>query len=357
MKKMANAEIAAKGTTVRSTWAAVCALVVVNVIWGTSFSVTPLILRAMARHEAAETAAGRLSDACLYTTVRFAAALVLLGVCLPSTFRGLTRRRWLMGAAVGLPFAAGFVLQTVALDEIPPSRSGFLTSLCVVFTPLLVVALERRLPRKRVLAGIILALLGTAVLTGAVVLGGANGVGLAADATQRLTWGDVLTVAAALLFAVQIVLVDRFSRAMPPEKLTPGMFVAVIVFAAAAACCASAWDGKDHKALVRAGEMLEPGVLLLTLFASFFCTVAAFYLMNKYQGRLSPSHAALLYTLEPVFALLWALVLPGLLSPLIGLVYASERPGWSQLAGGLLIVGGTVISLLPHRPVPKDIAA
>jgi drug/metabolite transporter (DMT)-like permease len=68
--------------------------------------------------------------------------------------------------------------------------------------------------------------------------------------------------------------------------------------------------------------------------------------MNKYQCYVPPAHAALIYTLEPIFATGWAVWLPGLVSPLIGIRYASERPGWETVVGGLLVIAGNGLALL-----------
>src|SRR5262249_23370596 len=145
-----------------------------------------------------------------------------------------TRAEWLMGMGVGLPFAAGFLFQVAGLNEIPASRSGFLTSLCVAFTPLLVIAVDRRWPRPSVVVGASIALLGTAFLTGLLVPGGRFGLPRAAAPPARLGAGDALTVAAAFIFGFQIVAIDVFARRMTSERLTAGMFLAVVVVAVAA---------------------------------------------------------------------------------------------------------------------------
>jgi len=131
---------------------AILALVFVNVLWGVSFPLMRMIDGVMDRAVPAgpdpgfpvERVVGQLTRASFYTALRFAIAMVILAMVLPSLFRRLTRAEWLMGIGVGLPFAAGFLLQVAGLDEIPASRSGFLTSLSVVFTPLVVIAVERR---------------------------------------------------------------------------------------------------------------------------------------------------------------------------------------------------------------------
>jgi drug/metabolite transporter (DMT)-like permease len=338
---MGRTEPEGKSPAAGPTLRAAGVLLLVNVLWGVSFPVMKMIDQVMARHEPAPAdSLSRLAGAGFYTAVRFAVSLVLLAVLLPRLFRGLTGRHWLMGAGVGLPFFGGFLLQYMALREIPASRSGFLTSLTVVFTPLVILAAGRR-PRRSVLAGAALAVLGTAVLTGVCEVSGA-GLRLADDVTAQVGPGDGLTVLAALLFTGQIFAVDRFSRAMPPEKLTPGMFVAVT---AAAALVSAACGWGEHVRVVRAAELDDPGFLQLTLVTSLFCTVLAFYLMNKYQGRLAPSHAALIYTAEPVCATLWAMLLPDLLSPHYNLAYASESPGMGLVVGGGLVLLGNLVAL------------
>src|SRR5579885_359993 len=163
---------------------AIAALVSVNLLWGLSFPVMRMINRIMERavpdgtgtRSAAAVIADQLSRASFYMALRFAMAMAILAVVMPPVFRRLRRAEWRMGMGVGLPFAAGFLLQVAGLNEIPASRSGFLTSLCVAFTPLLVIAVERRRPRIEVMVGASIAVVGTAFLTGLLVLGGRFGV-------------------------------------------------------------------------------------------------------------------------------------------------------------------------------------
>ncbi len=341
---------------------AIAALVVVNLLWGISFPAMKATNMIMERH-AGEAASGsdaevpavatttiafQVTSAGFLMTVRFAVALVLLGLFVPRLFQGLTGEQWMMGAWTGLAFAAGFMLQIVALNYIPASRSGFLTSLSVVFTPLLMIALERRLPRRAVLVGALFALLGVAILTGLVKLGGPTGFWLAKGALNQITRGDWLTVAAALIFAVQILLIDIFGRRMPAGRLTPGMFVATLVVGGTVMTGGLAsWPEVGSPALW-CGLLLKPSFLWLVLLMSLLCTVLAFHWMNKYQPHVSPAHAALIYTLEPIFATGWAMVLPSLMSTAIGLEYLSEKPEWKLVLGGLLVVGGNALALQPE---------
>src|SRR5437899_3260082 len=182
----------------------------VNLLWGISFPAIKATNMLMDQHSGSvgndqeESAVGRMVSrvvsASFLMTVRFAVALVMLGVFVPRLFQGMTAAQWWMGAWVGLSFVPGFLLQIMAMHEIPASRSGFLTSLSVVFTPVLMIAVERRPPRWPVTVGAGVALLGTAILTGLVGLGGSLGLRLTPNALERTGIGDWLTVLAAFIF-------------------------------------------------------------------------------------------------------------------------------------------------------------
>ena len=326
---------------------AVGALVMVNLLWGISFPVMKAANQIMAGTQTGRDA-DHFTAACFLIAVRFSLALVLLGLLMPRLFLGLRREHWSMGAWVGLAFSVGFVLQIVGLNYIPASRSGFLTSLSVIFTPIAMVVLERRMPRLGVLVGALAALLGTGILTGMFELRGQFKIRLAVDSLGSMGIGDWLTVLAAVVFTVQLLLIDHFSRRMPAGQLTPGMFVATlglgsVAFLIGHSTQASATSGVEWTSLLVDGRFM-----LLILIMSFFCTVLAFHWMNKYQPHVSATQAAMIYTLEPTFATLWAMVLPDILSRTMHLSYPSERPGLELLVGGLLIVTGNALALWPE---------
>ena len=182
--------------------------------------------------------------------------------------------------------------------------------------------------------------------------GGRFGLHLAADSTARLGAGDALTVAGAFLFAFQILAIDVFARRMPSERLTPGMFLAVIAVAVVVFLSGAAVRPLPAGPAGWTGLLTDGPFLALTATTSVFCSALAFWLMNTHQPEVSPVQAASIYTLEPVFATLWAIWLPGVLSPLIGLEYPSERPDLMLVVGGALIVLGNVVSLRAPHGVP-----
>ncbi len=338
---------------------AILALVATTSLWGLSFPLMRMINVLMVR--AVPAAPGGMSTASIlvdqvtrasfYMAVRFAMAMAFLGLAAPGLFRGLTAAEWGMGIGVGLPFAAGFLFQVAGLNEIPSSRSGFLTSLCVAFTPIVMIAVERRRPRIAAMMGASIAILGTAFLTGLFVAGGPIGLRLSADVGARVGLGDGLTIAAAFIFAFQVVAVDLFARRMPSERLTAGMFLGVVVVAAVVGAAGALARPSPSGFSGWTALLADVPFLVLTAITAALCSTLAFWLMNRFQPEVSPVQASSIYTMEPVFATLWALWLPGLLGPAIGVDEPSEHFHASLLIGGTLIILGNVVGL---SETPRD---
>ncbi len=336
------------------------AMVGCNVLWGISFPLMAIINRLVDGQQLpvgspfglAPEGALALTLAVFYLVIRFFTSLLLLRFLLPNLLRNTTAGEWRRGLLVGLFSGLGMILQVVGLSKIPASRSGFLTSLSVVFTPLLMVAVERLLPRPFVVLGCIVACAGTAVLcgifdprTGAFAF---NGV---------LMTGDILTIIASALFGVAIIVIDLTSRGIKAEHLTGGMLLGVALVSVPVLIYCAASLPSPALDLTRWGSfIIRPGFLGLTVAMSLICTVVPFYWMNKYQHYFSAAHASLIYTLEPIFATLWALFIPSLLAPSFGVNYSSEQPGFGLICGGGLILFGNILALvkLPERTAAQN---
>lgn len=99
-------------------------------------------------------------------------------------------------AVIGVVFFCGMAAQQVGLLTTTVSNSGFLTGLYVVFTPLVAVVFFRDWPHWVIWPASIVAMAGIFFLSGG---------NLAA-----LVVGDFLTIASALFWAIQTVLIGRF---------------------------------------------------------------------------------------------------------------------------------------------------
>jgi drug/metabolite transporter (DMT)-like permease len=340
----------------RTVLTAVALLVVVNVLWGISFPLTKTINLEVDQHFGVSSddssMALRLAAAAWLIMTRFVTALVIFSF----SFRHIVRRagvaEWLAGTRIGILFFIGLIFQIIGMATIPASRSGFLTSLVAVFTPLLTAILLCVRPRLSVICGVGVALLGVSVLTGLIVWTG-HSFGFAPDAWQAWTFGDTLTTIGAVFFAGQIMLVDHYGKRLDGAALTPGMFASTAIFAAVTFMAVNplAPEALSASWLTLA---LEPKYWSLIIILSVFSSVLAFNLMNTYQHYISASQAGVIYTLEPVFASAAAMILPGLISLSFGIEYANERIVMPMLLGGGLIIIANLISLWPASDADKS---
>jgi drug/metabolite transporter (DMT)-like permease len=219
-----------------------------------------------------------------FLALRFAIASVTLS---PGAGRVKSLGRGGLGAAAlaGGLLAVGYVLQTFGLQRTSVSSAGFVTGMYVVLTPLIALVLFRLRVGATAWVGVALATGGLAMLAG--VHGGSAG-------------GDLLVLAAAAVYSLQIVLMERYAPRYDAIAFT------LVEMAAAFA-------GLLAIALAR-GELSVPhgwtvwGALVVTgLFASAF----AFLAQTWAQRRMTATRTALAFALEPVWAALFGVTLAG----------------------------------------------
>lgn len=117
---------------------------------------------------------------------------------------------------------------------------------------------------------------------------------------------------------------------------------------AAVFCVLAAFAAPHGEALVRPWLSL-PWLALMGLLA-LACTVGAYLLMNTWQPKITATEAGLIYCVEPIFASLLALFLPGWFSGWVGIDYANEQVSWTLFVGGGLITLANVLLHVWPRP-------
>lgn len=302
----------------RRAWGALAALGLVTVIWGLTFSW-------MKEAQLAASAAlgpGHAGEAvALYLALRFGLAALLM--LLVPRARRADRAAWRGGLLLGVLLFAGFVLQMLGLEDISPAVSAFLTSLYVLFTAALLAWRAHVRPGMALIAGALLATLGAGLIRGRPEL--------------DLRAGELLTVLSAAIFAVHILATDHVTRRADALAATLTCFAWVALFGAGTLLLTRLLPGHADAgtllALVSSRAWLEP-MLLSMLFA----TVLALSLMNLYQKQLDPLRAAIVYAVEPIWALVFG-VWKGL----------DTLSGWLWIGGALLLAGNLVAELGPRR--------
>ena len=218
------------------------------------------------------------------------------------------RKKRLLKAGIlcGLFMLIGTASQQIGLLTVSAGKSGFISSIYIVFTPLFSVFVGSRASRKTVLC-IVMAIFGFAVMSLQGGLGGA-------------TAGDWLTLVSAAGFAAQIVAVNCFVDKDNAVLLSQAQFffcgLAGLVIAVIA-------EGPTLAALLA-------GVPVL-LYQTFVPTAGGYTLQIIGQKYTDSSTAALIMSLEAVFAMIF------------GAIFLHEVMSVREIAGAAIIFAATII--------------
>lgn len=244
---------------------------------------------------------------------RFLIAFVALLPFSSEARRALSSKEdWKGGLILGGLMLAGFVIQMIGIKSVNPSISAFLTSLYVVFTAILSVKISDRKPTRTMVLGVGLATIGAGFI----------------DGPPHIVWGlgELLTVVCAFFFALHIIYTDRITKQLNPIAVTSTSFAVLVIGAGSLALIAS----RDFRVFESAWQ---PGVVIPLICLGLFGSLACILMLNAFQRHLNPTHAAIIYSFEPVWATLY--------SWQQGLVEISI---WLTM-GLLLLVGNIVVEL------------
>ncbi|HJE52439.1 MAG TPA: DMT family transporter [Tessaracoccus flavescens] len=275
----------------RRSTTATLAIVLITAIWGSTFFI---IKDAVA-----------LVDPVDFLAVRFAIGALLPAILFWRPISRLTPRQWLIALALGGVYGLAQIAQTIGLQTTAASVSGFITGTYVVITPLIMWAVFRSRLASAMWLAVALAVAGLGILS----LNGVMGGGV----------GELLTLVGAALYAVHIVLLDRWSRAMDASALATVQLVGVAIVCG----LAGAPGGYQIPA-----DSTVWGAILYTAIAAGIVTML---LQTWAQRHITPTRVVLLMTLEPVFASVFAILFGG--------EFLTAR----LLIGGSLILLATVL--------------
>ncbi|MDD7464730.1 MAG: DMT family transporter [Actinomycetaceae bacterium] len=242
--------------------------------------------------------------------LRFAMAGIVAAIIFWPHLRRAGRDAWKYGAILGVLYTAGQELQTLGLQFTSASVTGFLTGMYVVLTPVVAYLFFRVRQNPRLWFAVVLATVGLATMS-------LNGFSLG--------WGETLVLCSAAVYAIHVVLIERFVKRTDPIVLTA---VQMIVLGALSMLAA-----------LPGGVQIPHGDLAVRDWAviaymAIFSGIGSLLLQTWAQARMSATRAAIVMTSEPVWAAFFAVVLiHEVLTPRVVL-------------GGTLIVGAMLVSQL-----------
>jgi drug/metabolite transporter (DMT)-like permease len=294
----------------RTATAAAVGLVAVTAVWGSTFVLIKDVVAVMP-----------VAD---FLAVRFVIAAAVMVVAFWRPMRRLGRRQVHQGLALGVVYGAAQVLQTLGLAVTPAAVSGFVTGMYVVLTPVIGALVLRHRPPSTTWLAVAMSTAGLALLA---LRGFSVGT------------GELLVLASAALYAVHIVGLGAWSDARDALGLATVQMLAI-----AALCTLAALPG---------GVTLPAhgAAWAAVLYTAVVAGAGALVVQTWAQAHLSATRAAIIMTMEPVFAALFAVLLGG------------EHLTVRMLGGGLLVLAAMyVVELTPARstapsPEPEPVEA
>ena len=242
--------------------------------------------------------------------VRFAIAALLLAILAGKKgFATIDRRGWLIGIGLGTLLALAFIFQTFGLERTSSANAGFLTGLGVIWVPLLAGPILRKPAAFASKVGVGIALLGLFLLTW--------------HTPWTLNFGDLLVVICSIFIALHILGLDVFTKGYDGKALT---FIQIATAAVIYLIGSLLFEP------VSLPQVWTGSLIFAFIITALFATVYAFWAMTTFQSRTTPTRAALIYTLEPVFAAIFSIWLAG------------DRLSTIGWFGGALIVAGMIFA-------------
>lgn len=298
-------------------------MILLPILWGPTFAVVKEALHDI--------------SPLLYNVCRFTLAAAIFSL-FPAGRQGLRILVWPKddyerilrkdALVLGFCLGCGYATQTIGLQTTSSSKSAFLTSTTIIWTPLLSWIFGKERLKLPLILAILVTLLGILFLTHPFGSGKDSGI----------NFGDFMTIVCAWSFGIYILWMEGpLTRAevywkgkvKNPQNAAGIQITAMQLVVATAILIVAMLLWEDTHFAPRASSIIS------FFYTGIFATALTAYLQTRYQQSVTPSVASVIYMLEPVAAVI------------IGYFFLSERLGTEEIIGALLIVVGVVIAQFP----------
>lgn len=258
----------------------------------------------------------------LFLALRFSIAALLFLPFVYSSLKKTNRQTLIAGSILGIFYFSGFAAQTFGLNLTTATKSGFITGTFVVFIPILQLIIEKRKPKWFNVFSVLIVLLGLIMLSSK----GENIFEFIKQLGSDFNFGDFLTLLCALLFAFQVVYVDVFTR---KYEYLPMVFVQLLITGVGGFILSYIFS---ISSLETVKFTFNSAVTTAIIYTAIFASIIATVIQLKFQKTVSPTKAGIIFSIEPIFAAVFAYFL------------LSEKISNFGLVGCVLIFIGLIVS-------------
>ncbi|MBQ3532754.1 MAG: DMT family transporter [Oscillospiraceae bacterium] len=240
-------------------------LVMVTAFWGASYFLTDLCLETM--------------PPLSLNAFRFLVAFAVLGAVYFRKFRRISRKTLLYSLLIGCSLVMVYTCYVYGLMHTSISNAGFICALPVIFTPLLELAVYRKIPNRQFALALVLCTVGLGLMT--------------LNDSFRPALGDIICMGTAIFYAVDLLLTDKAVRDPEVDPLQLGVCQLGVVGIIMLILTLTLEQPKLPQ---------SPAAWGAALFLAIFCTGIAFVIQAVQQQYTTASHVGLIFTLEPLFS-------------------------------------------------------
>ncbi|MEW9674192.1 DMT family transporter [Ammoniphilus sp. 3BR4] len=247
-------------------------LLIVTIFWGSSYLFMKLGLVGIQEFN--------------LIALRFGIAFILAGIVfhrrlLHADYKTI-KYAFLLGSILFLVFSS----ITFGIKSTTASNAGFLVSLTVIFVPLLLAIFLRKMPEKRILFGVLLAFTGISFIT--------------LNHQLKISSGDFLCILGALFYAIHIIVTGKLIKDVDS-----------IILGVVQLGFTGAW-GLLFSIFFETPQLPSTADTWLSVLGlGILCSAIGFVVQTTAQKYTTPTHTGLLFSLEPVFAALFAFAFAG----------------------------------------------
>lgn len=258
----------------------------------------------------------------LLTTLRMAFACAIMFPIFYKSILKSTKNELKHGSIAGFLLFLGFLLQTMGMQHTIISNSAFLTTTNVIMVPFISWIILKKRPKARIFVSIALGFIGVSILTRAY------------DAAISFNLGDILCLLSAVCFALQIAYTEFAVKKVNADSFT---FIELASTAVFSLVYMLIFDGG---AISRVTNL--SGGLLACLYLGATCTFFAFWAQSVAQKHMPSSKAALILSLEAVFASIFSVLL------------GYENLEFTLIVGGSIIMASIILLEVNNKIAAKN---